>query len=153
MRHREGNTRQAWRQTDAGLRLKRSSLIPDHLISHRAFIKSFCKSEFPHKSVILSFMITYMKYTSTDLCGNCFFHNDFINTFCETKRCRRRRRARCPPTYSRIRGCRVKGTLSVRQCLAPGRTSGRGAPRASPNRPPQGGCAASAPPRTPSSPL
>ena len=37
--------------------------------AHTVFIKSFCKSQFPHKSVNLSFIITRMKNKLTDLCG------------------------------------------------------------------------------------
>ena len=39
------------------------------LISHKVSIKSFGKSQFPHKSVNLSFIITDIKNKSTDLCG------------------------------------------------------------------------------------
>jgi len=40
------------------------------LISHKVFVKSFCKSRFPHKSVNLFFMSVIIKNTLTDLCGN-----------------------------------------------------------------------------------
>ena len=33
----------------------------DGLISHTAFLKSFCRSQLPHKSVILSLTITNIK--------------------------------------------------------------------------------------------
>ena len=36
----------------------------------KVFIKSFCKSQFPHKSVHLSFIITNVQHKLTDLCGN-----------------------------------------------------------------------------------
>jgi len=39
------------------------------LISHEVLLTSFCKSQFPHKSVNLSFMITTAKNELTDLCG------------------------------------------------------------------------------------
>ena len=39
-------------------------------ISYKVFIKSFCESKFPHKSVILFFVITYIKNKLTDLCGD-----------------------------------------------------------------------------------
>ena len=42
----------------------------DMFISQKVFIKSFCKSEFPHKFVNVSFMITDIENTLTDLCGN-----------------------------------------------------------------------------------
>jgi len=38
----------------------------DDFISQKVFIKSFCKSQFPQKSVNVSFIITKL----TDLCGN-----------------------------------------------------------------------------------
>ena len=40
------------------------------LIIHKLFLKSFCKSQSPHKSVNLSPTITIVKYMLTDLCGN-----------------------------------------------------------------------------------
>ena len=54
------------------------------LIIHKLFIKSFYKSQFPHKSVNLSLLFTNMKNKLTDLCGNRLLQNDFINTLCET---------------------------------------------------------------------
>ena len=42
----------------------------DGLISHTAFLRSFCRSHLPHKSVILSFTITIIKNNLTDLCGH-----------------------------------------------------------------------------------
>jgi len=53
------------------------------ILSQAVFIKSFCKSQVPHKSVNLSFIITNVKNKLTDLCGNGLLKNDFINTFCE----------------------------------------------------------------------
>ena len=52
------------------------------LISHKVFFKLFCRSQFPHKSVNLSFSITYAKKRLTDLCGNSLLQNDFKNTLC-----------------------------------------------------------------------
>ena len=40
------------------------------IIAHKVFITSFCKSQFPHKSVNLSSIITSIKDKLTDLCGN-----------------------------------------------------------------------------------
>ena len=40
------------------------------LISQKVFIKSFCNSRFPHKSVNLSFIITNIKNKLTDVCGD-----------------------------------------------------------------------------------
>jgi len=51
------------------------------LFSQKVFIKLFYKSQFPHKSVNLSFIITDTKNKVTDLCGNRLLPNDFINTF------------------------------------------------------------------------
>ena len=39
-------------------------------ISQKVFLKSFCKNQFPHKSVNLSFSITNVENKLTDLCGN-----------------------------------------------------------------------------------
>ena len=47
------------------------------------FVKSFGKSQFPHKAVNLSFIIANLKNILTDLCGNRLFQNNVINTFCE----------------------------------------------------------------------
>jgi len=40
------------------------------LVSQKVFIKSFCKSQFPHKSVNLLFILVIIKDNLTDLCGN-----------------------------------------------------------------------------------
>ena len=40
------------------------------IIPQKVFIKSFGKSEFPHKFVELSFIIANVKNNMTDLCGN-----------------------------------------------------------------------------------
>ena len=42
-------------------------------------IKSFRESQFPHKSVNLSSIITNIQNKLTDLCGNCLLQNDFIS--------------------------------------------------------------------------
>ena len=47
-----------------------------NLISQKVFRESFCTSQFSHKFVDLSFIITNLENKSTDLC-------DFKNTFCE----------------------------------------------------------------------
>ena len=39
-------------------------------LRERLFIKSFCKSQFPHKSVNLFFILVKMRDTLTHLCGN-----------------------------------------------------------------------------------
>ena len=53
------------------------------LSSHKKrwwFMKSFCKSQFPHESVNFFFMLVAMKERVTDLCGNRLLQNDLINT-------------------------------------------------------------------------
>ena len=40
-------------------------------ISDKVFVKSFCRSQLPHKSVNLSFTVTNMKHKLTKLCGDC----------------------------------------------------------------------------------
>jgi hypothetical protein len=52
------------------------------IISPKVFITSFCKSQFLHKSVNLSFIITYIKSKLTDLCGNKLLQNYSVNTLC-----------------------------------------------------------------------
>ena len=53
------------------------------LISPKVFIKLFCKSQFPQKSVILFYILVIMKANLTDLCGDRLVQNDDINTLCE----------------------------------------------------------------------
>ena len=52
---------------------------------HKAFIKSFGRGQFPHKSVDSSFIMTSMDNELADLCGNRLLQNDFINTLYERK--------------------------------------------------------------------
>jgi hypothetical protein len=40
------------------------------LISQKVFIQSFCKSQFPHKSVYLFFVLVMVEDTLTDLWGS-----------------------------------------------------------------------------------
>ena len=54
-------------------------------ISHKMSVKSFCKSQFPHKFVILFFILVIMKDTLTNLSGNEVLRNDNINYLCEMK--------------------------------------------------------------------
>ena len=44
--------------------------LPCGFISHKVLIKSFCKSQFPHKSVNLFFILIIIKDKLTNLCGN-----------------------------------------------------------------------------------
>ena len=53
------------------------------LISPKVFIKLFCKSPFPHKSVNLFYLLVIIKANLTDLCGDRLLQNDVINTLCE----------------------------------------------------------------------
>ena len=39
-------------------------------MSHEVFMNSFCKSQFPHKSVNLFFILVTIKDKLTDLCGS-----------------------------------------------------------------------------------
>ena len=55
------------------------------LISQKASMTSFCKSQCPHKSVNLSFIIATLKNKLTGLCGNRLLLNDFVNAVCEIK--------------------------------------------------------------------
>ena len=52
-------------------------------MSHKAFSKSFCKSQFPHKFVNVSIIITDISNKFTDLWGNGLLQNDFMNCLCE----------------------------------------------------------------------
>ena len=53
------------------------------LISQQVFVKSFCKSQFPNKSVNLFFILVTIKESLTDLWGSRLLQNEFINTICE----------------------------------------------------------------------
>ena len=54
-------------------------------ISQKVFIRSFGRSQFPHKSVNLSFIITDVKHKLTDLRGHRLLQNDFVTTLCEIR--------------------------------------------------------------------
>jgi len=45
-------------------------LIEDQIEKQKVSVKSFCKCQFLHKSVNLSFIITTLKNKLADLCGN-----------------------------------------------------------------------------------
>ena len=55
-----------------------------HLISQKVFFKSFCRSQLPHKSVNLSFILTNMKNEEYDD-GFWLLQNNFIKNICEIK--------------------------------------------------------------------
>ena len=55
------------------------------IISHKAFLKSFRRSQLPHKSVNVSFTITDIKNQMTDMWANGLLQNDLINTFCNLR--------------------------------------------------------------------
>ena len=44
--------------------------VASHMISHEVLTKSFCTSQFPHKSVTLLFILVITKDKLTDLCVN-----------------------------------------------------------------------------------
>ena len=58
-------------------------LCKDVLISHKVFLKLFCRSQLLHKSVNLSFAFTNMKNKLTDFSGNWLLQTDSENTLCE----------------------------------------------------------------------
>ena len=66
---------------------------PETLISQIVFVKSFLKSQFPHKSVNSSFIITNMKNKLTDLRGN--FEKRLYKHFLRDKSVEGSRCARC----------------------------------------------------------
>ena len=68
-----------------GTTSSRKSELEKSITSQKVFMKSFCKSQFPHNSVNLSLIITNIKNNLTDWCGNRLSKNDFRNTFCEMK--------------------------------------------------------------------
>ena len=49
----------------------------------KVFSKSFCKSQFPHESVNLSFILVMIKDQLMDLCGYGLVQNELINSFDE----------------------------------------------------------------------
>ena len=46
------------------------ALESEDIMSQKVFIKSFCKSQFPHKFVNLFFILVMMKDKLMDSCGN-----------------------------------------------------------------------------------
>ena len=48
----------------------------DVFISHKEFLKSFCKSQFPRKFVNLFFILGIVKDKLTDLLGSSILQND-----------------------------------------------------------------------------
>jgi hypothetical protein len=54
-------------------------------MSQRVFIQSLCRSQFTHKSVNWSFIITHVKNKLTDWCGNWLLQIDFLRTRCEIR--------------------------------------------------------------------
>jgi len=53
------------------------------LFSQKVFLKSFCRSHPPHKSVRLTFTITNITNKFTNLCENRLLQNDLKNIVCE----------------------------------------------------------------------
>ena len=54
-------------------------------ISHKVFLKSFCKSQFQHRFVNSFFILVIVKGTLTDLWGEWLPQNDFKNTLYEIR--------------------------------------------------------------------
>ena len=52
-------------------------------ISHKVLLKSICKSQLPHKSVKLFFILVMVKDKLTDLLGSRLLQNNFKNPLCE----------------------------------------------------------------------
>jgi len=67
----------------AGGVMRGAGSLPSTFVLQKVFIQSFCKGQFPHKFVNLSFIITNMENKLTDLWGNWLLQNDYINTSCE----------------------------------------------------------------------
>ena len=51
----------------------------------KIFFKSFCKSQFPYKSVYLFFTLVIVKDQLRDEWGSWLLPNDFMNAFCEIR--------------------------------------------------------------------
>ena len=62
-----------------------SRCLPSPTDPKMLLFKSFCTSQFPHKSANLAFMITNIKNKLTNLCGNRLLQNNFTNSFCEIR--------------------------------------------------------------------
>ena len=58
---------------------------PGDLVSQKVFVKSFFRSQHPHKSVNLSFTTTNKRVSWRLGVGIDFFLNDFTNTFGEIR--------------------------------------------------------------------
>ena len=63
----------------------RPELLAQNFISHGMFVKSFRKSQFPHKFVNSFFILVKVKCKLTDLRGGCLLQTEFRNTLCEIK--------------------------------------------------------------------
>ena len=59
--------------------------VPTKVISQKLFTKSFCRSQFPHKSVNLSFIMANINNKLTDLCVNGLLQNDFLHSLWHEK--------------------------------------------------------------------
>jgi hypothetical protein len=57
------------------------------LISHKEFQKSFCKSQFPHKSVKSFVVLVTVKDKLTGLWGSGLLQNDLKETLCGISLC------------------------------------------------------------------
>ena len=54
----------------SALRPTHNASAPPRFISQKLFVKLFCKSQFPDKSVNVFFILTNIKNKLIDLCGN-----------------------------------------------------------------------------------
>ena len=58
------------RERGVVFRVPESERDAGHLIAHTVFVKTFCKCQFPHKSVNLLFILVIIKDKSTNLSGD-----------------------------------------------------------------------------------
>ena len=66
-------------------RVKRKRKKPSEMISLKVFLKSFCRSKFPHKFVDIFFRLKMIKDKLTDVWGSRLLPNDFTNILCEIR--------------------------------------------------------------------
>ena len=57
----------------------------DKIVPHEVFLKSFYKSQFPHKSVNLYFISVIINDKLMDLWGRWLLQNDVKNNLCEIR--------------------------------------------------------------------
>ena len=72
----------------ANAREERRRLLPSdaqQVYLNQNVLKSFCRSQLPHKSINFPFTITNIKNMMKDLCGDRLLKNDLKKTLCEIK--------------------------------------------------------------------